>query len=498
MLHNRTLSALIIIFFCIFSNPAAAQSVITAPVELNGYTRLTSYDTLQAFIAQLSVLPGFSADRIAVSRQGRSVMAVKITSSPQFGAEPSKLRVMIHAQQHGDEPSGKEAMTRILANFANGRYAGWLKAMDVIIIPQMNPDGSELRQRRTSDSIDMNRNHLILTLAETKGLHDLFWKWKPEVTLDVHEYTTSKEWRDSGMVRLGDVLLGTLTHPNTAEKIRAMQHDGFKAHLAGVMKNAGFHFHEYIVGAPDTRLRQSTTEINDGRQSFGILGTMSFIQEGLKWGTLEDSLRRRTMAQFTSIEAFLDFAARNAAVIRPMVHAVRSQLPVAKGTSIALRTEREVGNAQIIIPVHNLRTKKDTVWNVKPYQSVVVTYASDKLPAGYLIPARLGPVIELLRRHNVAMETVSKMRTLKAEVFTMDSLGTEIVEEDPKPKPYGRWNAASVTAQPGDVIVRTSQLHAVMLAIALEPVSVWGLIGYPVTESLLNKPGEYPVARLMD
>lgn len=497
MLHSRRLSAFIIIFL-IHSIPAVAQSDITAPVELNGYTRLTSYDTLQTFIARLSKAPGFSVERIAVSRQGRSVMAVKITSSAQFGADPSKLRVMIHAQQHGDEPSGKEAMTRILANFANGRYAEWLKSMEVIIIPQMNPDGSELRQRRTSDSVDMNRNHLILTLAETKGLHDLFWKWKPEVTLDVHEYTSSKEWRDSGMVRLGDVLLGTLTHPNTSEKIRAMQHDGFKAHIAGVMQNARFHFHEYIVGAPDTRLRQSTTEINDGRQSFGILGTMSFIQEGLKWGKLEDSLRRRTTAQFTSVEAFLDFAAKKSSMIRSLVQAERTLLPKAKGQNISLRTEREVGEAQITIPVHNLRTKKDTVWNVKPYQSIVVTYASDTLPAGYLIPARLGPVIELLRRHNITMETVAKKRSLKVQEFMMDSLGTEIVEEDPKPKPYGRWNAATITAQPGDVIVRTSQLHAMMLAIALEPVSVWGLIGYPITESLLNKPGKYPVARLMD
>jgi hypothetical protein len=475
-----------------------AQKTIVAPVEKNAFSRLTSYDTLQSFISALASRRGITVERIAVTQQGRNVSAVHITSTPPFGSDPSKLRVMIHAQQHGDEPSGKEAMTMLLARLASGRYDSWLKTMDIIIVPQMNPDGSELRQRRTSDSLDMNRNHLILTLAETKGLHDLFWRWKPEVTLDVHEYTSSKEWRDSGMVRLGDVLLGTLTHPNTSEKIRTMQHQGMKQHIAGVMKKARFNFHEYIVGSPDTRLRQSTTEINDGRQSFGILGTMSFIQEGLKWAGLEDSLRRRASAQFTSIEAFLEYCAGHAGEIRTLVQAERAQLPASKGISVALRTEREEGEEKIIIPVHNLRTKKDTVWNVQPYQSVVVTYASDTLPAGYVIPAALAPVAELLRRHNITIETVTKKRVVNAQVYTMDSIAVEIVEEDPKPKPYGRWNEEKIALVPGDIIVRTSQLHAVMLAIALEPESVWGLIGYPGYEQLLNNPGRYPISRIVN
>jgi hypothetical protein len=481
----------------IFSFSALGQSRIIAPVERNGYTKITSYDTLQAFLSQIATVSGFQIERIALTRQGRSVAAVHITADKKFGADPKKLRVMIHAQQHGDEPSGKEAMTLLLSKIAAGEKMEWLKSMDIIIVPQMNPDGAELRQRRTSDLFDMNRNHLILTLPEPTGLHDLFWKWKPEVTMDVHEYTTSNEWRDAGMVRTGDVLLGTLTHPNTAEKIREMQHNGHLPFIAEAMKKNGFRFHEYIVGSPETRLRQSTTEINDGRQSFGILGTMSFIQEGLKWGSLEDSLRRRTFAQLTSVEAFLEYCSRNAGAIRSIVQSERTLIKAQQGKRISLRTEREVGPAEMSIPVFNIKTKSDTVWKVTPYQSVVVTHLSGELPAAYVVPKHLNPVIDLLKRHHVTFEMVKKKRTVQSEVFTLDSIAVEIVEEDPKPKPVGRWETAKTVLFPGDVIVRTDQLHAVFLSIALEPESVWGLIGYAGYDSLLSKPGKYPIAKLI-
>jgi len=113
---------------------------------------------------------------------------VLVTSSPHFGEDALKLRVMLFAQQHCVEPSGKEALTMLLAMIANHELDTILSHLDLLIVPQMNPDGAELRQRRTADSIDLNRNHLILTSPEPKGLHDLFARWQPQVTMDIHEF----------------------------------------------------------------------------------------------------------------------------------------------------------------------------------------------------------------------------------------------------------------------------------------------------------------------
>jgi len=54
----------------------------------------------------------------AQTHNGRNVSSVLVTSSPHFGEDALKLRVMLFAQQHGDEPSGKEALTMLLAKIA--------------------------------------------------------------------------------------------------------------------------------------------------------------------------------------------------------------------------------------------------------------------------------------------------------------------------------------------------------------------------------------------
>jgi hypothetical protein len=485
-------------FALIVSVSALSQSRIVAPVERNGFTRITPYDTLQAYLSQLAAVSGVRVETIARTKQGRNVTAVSVTSSSKSGKDSRKLRVMLFAQQHGDEPSGKEAMTLLLAKFASGEHSDWLKAFDIIIVPQMNPDGAELRQRRTSDSVDMNRNHLVLTLAETQGLHDLFYRWMPHVSMDIHEYMSGKDWADSGLVKLGDVVLGTLTHPNAPGRIRTYQHETVYPAMATEVRGKGFYFHEYLVGAPDSRIRRSTTELNDGRQSIGILGTLSFIQEGRKWFTVDDTLYRRAHAQLASAEALLGFCARNAEEIRTMVEAARKERTALRDVPVSLRNERTVGSEQMQIPVLDIRTKTEKMWNVTPFQSVVSTYLSAPLPAGYIIPRRLTSVIEVLKRHHIAIETVKKRRTVKAEVFLVDSIATEIWEEDPKAAAVGTWEKKNVLLEPGDMIVKTNQIQAVTIAVALEPQSVWGLIGYAGFDSMLGAKGQYPIARIVE
>ncbi len=479
------------------SGIAVCQQRIVAPIERSGYEHATSYDSLQAFLNTLGATKGIQVERVAVSPHGRKISAVKISADSAFGTNPSKLRMLIFAQQHGDEPSGKEALTLLIAKFASGQNSRWTENMDILIVPQMNPDGAELHQRRTSDSIDLNRNHVLLTSPETKGLHNLFNRWMPEVTVDIHEYTSGKEWYDSGMVKTGDVQLGMLTHPSTPDRIRQLQHQNIFPFVAARMEQKGYRFQEYIVGSPDTRIRHSTTEINDGRESFGILNSLSFIQEGRKWYGLDDTLRRRAGAQLTSVEALIDYCSMYAGEIRALVSSERLNLPKLAGTNVVLRLEHVSSVAQMKIPVFNLRLNKDTVWSVTPYHSVVQPHLSVKIPSAYIVPKQLTAVLDLLRRHHITMEKITSRHSIHTEVFTIDSVGTEYVEEDPKPQPFGHWKKATSMLHEGDMIVRTGQLQSVLITIILEPESVWGLMGYSVFESLLKKTGAYSIVRVV-
>jgi len=101
-------------------------------------------------VQRLRSVPGMTVDHIGTTVQGREISVVRISSSPQFGEDASKLRILLFAQQHGDEPTGKEALTMLLAQCASGGLRTILERCDLLIVPQMNPDGAELGQRRTA------------------------------------------------------------------------------------------------------------------------------------------------------------------------------------------------------------------------------------------------------------------------------------------------------------------------------------------------------------
>jgi hypothetical protein len=386
MFHKSNLikALLTIIFVVCLIGIAQAQGQYSAPVERSGFQKVTSYDSLQAFLREVGSSAVIRVEPLARTKSGRSVVVASISSSKTFGEDPGKLRVLLFGQQHGDEHTGKEALTILLAKFASGEFGALLKNIDLLVVPQMNPDGSELYQRRTTDSLDLNRNHVLLTSPETRALHDLFYRWLPQVTLDVHEYTTmSRSWTDSGFIRIADTQLGMLTNANTPPEIKDLQHKSIFPYIAGYMNANGYFFQEYIVGSPSDRIRHSTTEINDGRQSFGILGTVSFIQEGIKWRTREERLQRRVESQFASIRALLEYCSANAEKLMQIVSRERARLLTLAGQPVALRMDHFEGKGQLRIPVRMLASGRDTVWQVKPYHGEVRMQKSTLLPEKY-------------------------------------------------------------------------------------------------------------------
>ena len=476
--------------------PVFPQQRIQTPVERSGFTRLTSSDTLQAFLGTLDGRGRCTVMRLARTSRGRSVPSVLITSSPRFGQDSLKLRVLLFAQQHGDEPAGKEALTLLLARIAGLELDRLLSRIDLIIVPQMNPDGAELRQRRTADDVDLNRTHLLLTAPETRGLHDLFDAWWPEVTMDIHEYGAySRAWSDSGFVKSADVQLGMLTNLNSSGALRSYQRDSVFPFISSAMQKRGYAFHEYIVGSPADYIRYSTTEPNDGRQSFGILNTLSFIQEGRGGRELEEGLERRARSQSASIEALLSFCAGHAAEIRSLVARERRALAAHRGLPAVLCMDHFPGGREMSIPVRRVPSGTDTLWHVHPLRDAVKPISVRALPNAYIIPGELTGIREILARNHVQMEIVSDPRRVEAVADVIEHVQPDTLEDEWHPRPSLRSEKVVRVLRPGDVIVRTDQTRSLFLAVLLEPESMWGLVKYSGFSSLLQGK-EYPILRI--
>ncbi len=487
-------SLVLCLLLSIASETARAQlgGDIQAPIERNGFRASTSYDALQSFLSSLDQVPFMTVSTLGTTPEGHAITMVRVASG--LNEREPKLRIMLFAQQHGDEPSGKEALTMLLARCASGEYARHLRAVELYIVPQVNPDGAEKDQRRNSRRQDLNRSHLLVDAPETIALHQAFLALWPEVTMDIHEYGTSGSWTRAGMMKTGDVQLGMLTNLNVPAAIRDYQRAKVFPFLAEAMRARGYSFHEYLVGAPDMYLRHSTTEPNDGRQSLGIQGTLSFIQEGKNAGNKDSLLQRRATSQFVSIDAFIRYCAEHAVEIKDLVQRERELRTQAAGKPFVLRMNHVSDGRTLEIPVRTVPGGIDTVWSIHPYLSVVRPTLTTTLPQAYVVPRALAS-LPLLAGHGVQLEVVNTPTEQMVQRSMIDSVGYEVVEEDSVLRVYTHTVETTATLQPGDIIVRLNQRQSYLLATAFEPQSLWGLVKYPEHESLLRS-REFPILRI--
>jgi hypothetical protein len=179
-----------------------------------------------------------------------------------------------------------------------------------------------------------------------------------------------------------------------------------------------------------------------------------------------------------------------------MVTAERARLSGMAGSEFSLRMEHVHGNGALRIPVTLVPSGYDTVLAVGPYHDVVQATARTTVPQGYYIPAAQRPVIELLQRHHVQLEMVQAERTINVERYWIDSVGTDVLEEDTLPRPFVHKTSETLGVHPGDVVLSTAQWHSMFLPTMLEPESIWGILKYEAFATLL-KEKKYPICRIL-
>jgi hypothetical protein len=496
-MHKLLLIPFIFIFPYLF-----AQTMLT-PSEEKRFTKVTSYNDLTGFINQLDKASSLlNVEIIGQSAEGRNLYALKFSSSA-FGTDPAKVKVLIFAQQHGNEQSGKEGALLLARELIKPENQYLFDKIDLAIIPQVNPDGSELNQRRNANQIDLNRNHLILTEPETMALHGFFNKYLFEATMDVHEYSPyGEDWQKAGFRKNSLVTLGITTNLNVPEKIREFSSKKALPYLLNYLNNNNFSSFIYCLGdvPGNGYTRHSTFDINDGRQSFGIQNTLSFIQEGLN-GTdnYTENLESRAISQMTGMRGLLEFAYGNNKEIADMISKERKVLFNEKpkaGVSIQLK---HIGNGQTLqLPVFSYKTGRDSVVEVTDYRPVVWSLTDIKKPQGYLIPADLTEINDWANHQaliQVPFQSASKDVIEEYRIQRIDSID---FEGDTIVNPIVEVRTIKPGGLHGDYIyVPTAQLKGNLTVIALEPKSMLGLVTYEKYRHLLKSGETFPILRVV-
>ena len=481
------------------------------PLERNEGARLTTYDELADYLQELAAAsPEVDLRPIGISGEGREINALFFSRRPPMEApREDVLTVLISCQQHGNEPSGKEAALELARELVVDD-GGLLDNFDLILVPQVNPDGSEAGTRRNAADADLNRNHVILSEPEVQALHDLFLEWMPEVTLDIHETNVSKtSWMNVGYLKDPTEQFGGVSNLNIAAKLRALSAEVIEPEVGRRIREADVSYHEYVVGGPpeEKRLRFSTTDINDSRQSMGIYNTLSFLFEGKRWDDPGAHIASRTTAQVVAMRSFLETIAANADTIRATVSAARASLTATDAPlpPIHIRQDYEPDPERPTVryPVFDLRTWSNREAELGNFEPKVVPLLTVDRPWGYAIPDEQTDLIALLERHRIHVTRLAKAAAVDAERYLIEGI-TEVTVEDKDANDIAvEVLREKIELAAGTVIVPLRQPAANLLPLLLEPQSLWAPYGerggrHLALESLLEVGTAFPVVRILE
>jgi len=500
----------VMVALAVGNTPCFGQDFST-PLEMSGYTRLTSHADMMVYLKKIDEM----SDRVELKNVGKSVDGrdlplVMISRDKTFGSQRGKKPIVFFfAQQHGNEASGKEAALMVIREFVLGDLKDLLKDIDVLIMPMTNPDGGEKGQRRNANNMDLNRNHAILSEPEVVAIHQVFQEWMPEVTLDVHEYNAiSRQWISQGFIKDAEEMLDRGTNLNIASSIRAFSDTIFIPEVGEKVKEDGVTFFRYIVGAPfeNQRVRHSTTDINDGRQSLGIYNTLSFIIEGKRYGDLINRIERRTFCQAVILRAFLKTVVRHKKEILKIVQEARDELLLSSGNGksiIQMDYFPDPERPKFTLPIFDLYSWRHAEKELGRYEPLVRAKKSVVSPHAYIFSREEIKLIDLLTKHRIEMHQFKNDAELEVETYTI-SHATQGMEED-KATEYVDVDVSTLKMKigTGSVLVYLNQKAGQLIPLLLEPQSSYSIC----TErsgrqnrftEYLEEGKTYPVLRLMD
>lgn len=498
---NMLIRALLPFMFFLISWMIPAQPVIPPPVA-TGFARVTSWDSLAAFVRSLDHSSDLlETEVIGKSVQGRELYVLKFSSSG-FGKDKRKLRVLIFAQQHGNEQSGKEAALLLAAELVKPEYQCLFDHIDLALIPQVNPDGSEVNRRRNANNKDLNRNHVILTEPETMALHRFFDRYLFEVTMDVHEYyPDSESWQKFGYRKNSEVTLGSATNLLVSERLRTLSDTGYLPFALNYLRQKGFSSFTYCPGGPpgENYIRHSTFDVNDGRQSLAVRNTLSFIQEGMNGAdSYIDNLQRRAEGQLAGMMALLEYSCEHSRMIKKLVAGERRLLlhPRA-GEKVPVQCKHVPDGRILSLPLHSYSTGKDTVVEVSDYRPAVSSILDVTRPSGYLIPVADTLLVSWVERQGFICRPWDWKGAYRLERCDVENVDTIDFEGDPVINP--EVTVQDLEGLPFDIFlfIPTDQLAGNLIILALEPESMLGLATYEQFAYLVKPGNPYPILRVL-
>ncbi len=475
---------LIILFLCF---PFIIYSQIRLPLEKQTPPLGTSHEQMMDYLEKITRNSDvFQMEVSGKSHQNREIPVVYFPRRTQW--EKNNTTVMVFAQQHGNEPSGKEALLMLLHELHLDPQNYDFEKLNLILVPMVNPDGNEADKRRNADGCDLNRNHVILTEPETQALHQLFEKYQPQVTLDVHEYGY-RTWLEHGFIKDFGEQLDCISNPAIPAKLKSFAIGEILTPTLTQTRDRGVTANRYLITRSDMNhfVRHSTTDINDGRNGFGIRYTLSYILEGFNPLIKEEKIWQRGKHQLTLIENLLSICHEKSAEINKLVNSTRQYYSEQIPDSVVIHADYTAKHSHPL-KVRLIRTAdfRDTTVVLDDYRPEPEVIKMVKRPDAYLVPNPDQKILNLVRHHHFEHEMLAAEETMRAEAYHITGSDTLYYEGRDTIIPAGNFEETTRAFPKGSLIIPTDNLRAVQIVQIFEPESFYGIGYYEEFQDLLE------------
>ena len=497
--------------------PAAPLDAQTTRAERTGYRETSSYGDVLGFLDSLRARGArITLDTLAVTSTGRVVPFVvasrPLVQDPAGAARSRKPIVYLQANIHAGEVEGKEAAQMLLRDLTLGPLRPLLDSLVLLVVPIYNVDGNEalasgevnrpgqngpavVGRRANGQGLDLNRDYVKQEAPETRGSAALLSAWRPNLFVDLHttngsyhgyaltwspglnpNSTPANDWvRDSLLLAVSD---------------RLRERHGRRTYSYG----------NFLNQHPDSLMLGWATY--DARPRFGtnwwaLRGGMAVLSEAYS----NDDFATRVSSTYHFVRELLsEVARRRGDVLRLTATGTGTDSVAVRSTLGPPRRDRII--AEITEPAGEgngsyARRRRTGVFRTieMPVFDRFVAERKEALPEAYLVPGRLGKLVEVLRRHGVVVER-RHGRDARLERFLVDSVRREALFEGHRPTVVeGRWEPYKGEVGSGWYRVRTAQPPGVLAAYLLEPASEDGLVTWNLLDAELVPGRGYPILR---
>lgn len=480
---------------------------LATPSLTRGTPGLTTQAELDAFVADLAAKAPTQVvlGSLGTSQQGRDLPY--LIFSKEGAKDAAALRalgrpiVWFVGQQHGNEPAGGEAMLALANDLATTDLKAVLDKLVVVIVPRTNPDGAAADKRTGANGFDLNRDHLLLTLPETKALHAKLAELPPDVIVDVHEFSVANRWLEKfGGLNAADAMILYATNPAVPQQTTKLASELVKPAMDKAMAEKGLSSFWYFTtgyNKDDKVVSMGGNAPGIARNLFGLSGAVSFLIETRGVGLKLENLERRIATHYVISRSVLDTVAANDKAVLQAVAAARGELAKNEGELVV---GHRIATVKMAIPLVNPDTAADMPTEVDFRDSRQVTVTGRRgRPEGYIVLASGQPAVEALKLKGIAVCALGGPASLDVEAFVVEQKGTvkkadrENINPDQAVKVELRPRRLDVPATA--VFVPMTQSGANVIAASFEPDSPGSHVGVGLVEVAADS-GEAPIYRV--